>query len=90
MLPLSWEWFEVILVSEEVGVKKPDPSIFEMAMDRLKLRPDKCVYVGDRPRDDIEGARAMNGQTPERKKQKSGNRGRKIHIASRRSLRGYR
>jgi len=43
-------------VSEEAGVKKPDPRIFEMAVARLKVRPDECVYVGDHPRNDIEGA----------------------------------
>jgi putative hydrolase of the HAD superfamily len=48
--------FDFILVSEEAGVKKPDPRIFEMAVERLKLRPDECVYVGDHPRNDIEGA----------------------------------
>jgi putative hydrolase of the HAD superfamily len=48
--------FEFILVSEEAGVKKPDPRIFEMALDRLRLRPEACVYVGDHPRNDIEGA----------------------------------
>jgi haloacid dehalogenase superfamily, subfamily IA, variant 3 with third motif having DD or ED/haloacid dehalogenase superfamily, subfamily IA, variant 1 with third motif having Dx(3-4)D or Dx(3-4)E len=48
--------FECILVSEEAGVKKPDSRIFEMAVARLKVRPDECVYVGDHPRNDIEGA----------------------------------
>ena len=48
--------FECILVSEEAGVKKPDPRIFEMAVERLKVRPEECVYIGDHPRNDIEGA----------------------------------
>lgn len=55
--------FEVIVVSEEAGVKKPDPRIFEIAVERLKLRPDECVFVGDHPRNDIEGAGKMGMQT---------------------------
>lgn len=55
--------FECILVSEEVGVKKPDPRIFELALDRLRLRPDECVYVGDHPRNDIEGAGRVGMRT---------------------------
>lgn len=48
--------FDCILVSEEAGVKKPDPRIFEMAVERLRVRPEECVFVGDHPRNDIEGA----------------------------------
>jgi len=48
--------FEFILVSEEAGVKKPDPRIFRMAVERLRVRPEECVFVGDHPRNDIEGA----------------------------------
>lgn len=55
--------FEFILVSEEAGVKKPDPRIFEMAVESLKLRPEECVYVGDYPRNDIEGAGKVGMRT---------------------------
>ncbi|MGG4341711.1 HAD family hydrolase [Paenibacillus lautus] len=49
-------YFDFILVSEEVGVKKPNARIFEMALERLNLPADQCVYVGDHPVKDIEGA----------------------------------
>ncbi len=48
--------FEFILVSEEVGIKKPHPQIFEIAIDRLQVRPEECIYIGDHPKNDIEGA----------------------------------
>jgi len=48
--------FDAILVSEEVGIKKPNPQIFEFVLSRLELEPDECVYIGDHPRNDIEGA----------------------------------
>lgn len=48
--------FEFILISEEAGVKKPDSRIFEMAIDKLKLRPNECIYIGDHPVNDMEGS----------------------------------
>lgn len=55
--------FDVILVSEEAGVKKPDARIFEMALDRLGLKPDQCVYIGDHPVNDIEAAAKLGMET---------------------------
>lgn len=51
------EYFHVIVVSEEAGVKKPDERIFRMALEQLGLQPDETVFVGDHPRNDIWGAR---------------------------------
>ncbi|WP_317890793.1 HAD family hydrolase [Paenibacillus arenilitoris] len=48
--------FDFILVSEEAGCKKPDRRIFETALNKLRLRPEQCIYVGDHPVNDIEGA----------------------------------
>jgi putative hydrolase of the HAD superfamily len=48
--------FDLIIVSEEAGIKKPDPRIFEMALERLQLKPEECIYVGDHPVNDIAGA----------------------------------
>jgi len=48
--------FDLILVSEEAGIKKPDPRIFELALERLRLQAEECIYVGDHPVNDMEGA----------------------------------
>jgi FMN phosphatase YigB (HAD superfamily) len=46
------------VISEEVGVTKPDPRIFGIALDRLGQRPESTVMVGDAWGTDIVGAHA--------------------------------
>ncbi len=48
---------EFILDSGVVGIEKPDPRIFGMALERLGLAPEEVVYVGDTWEIDVEGAR---------------------------------
>lgn len=48
--------FDVIVVSQDVGVKKPDQKIFEIAISKLGLQPRDCIMIGDHPVNDIEGA----------------------------------
>lgn len=50
--------FEFVLDSREVGVEKPDPRIFDLACDRLRLHPSRVAYVGDVEGIDVAGARA--------------------------------
>ncbi len=47
---------DTVLVSSEEGIHKPDPELFCRAAARLGLAPSQCVYVGDHPENDIEGA----------------------------------
>lgn len=49
--------FEFVVDSHRVGVEKPDPRIFEIAVERLGLTPEECVYVGDLYAVDVVGAR---------------------------------
>ena len=51
--------FEVTLISEEFGRRKPHPSIFHAALDRLGVVPAEALYVGDTPAEDIVGAQAV-------------------------------
>ncbi len=51
------EFFDTVVISGEVGVKKPDPYIFSFALEQTKLRPNEVAYVGD-TLDDVQGARA--------------------------------
>ena len=55
-------WFETIVDSHEVGVAKPDPRIFEIALGRMGARPEEAVYVGDIHAFDVVGARAAGLQ----------------------------
>lgn len=52
-------YMEVVIVSEEVGVAKPDPAIFLLALRQLSLVPSEALFVGDSPGFDIEGAAAV-------------------------------
>ena len=47
-----------LVVSEEVGKRKPDAAIFDIALARVSCTPDVAVMVGDRWEVDILGARA--------------------------------
>ncbi|MDQ0116277.1 HAD family hydrolase [Paenibacillus harenae] len=51
------DYFDAIIVSDEVHVKKPDPAIFAIAMQRLGVKPSDAIYVGDHPVNDVLGAR---------------------------------
>jgi 5'-nucleotidase len=45
------------LVSEEAGAHKPDPRIFEQALQKAgNIRPERAIFVGDTLTSDIEGA----------------------------------
>jgi len=52
------EFFTTIIVSGEVGAKKPSPEIFSMALKATGLQPGDVAYVGDMLREDIEGSKA--------------------------------
>lgn len=41
------EMFEVVIESAKVGVRKPDPRIYEMACTELKVDPHSCAYLDD-------------------------------------------
>ena len=44
----GWEeMFDVVVISGEVGMRKPDPRIFEHTLGLLGLAPQECVFVDD-------------------------------------------
>lgn len=51
--------FEFVLISESVGIWKPDPGIFEMALELGNVSADDAVYVGDSPVADVPGAHSV-------------------------------
>lgn len=48
--------FDVILVSGEEGVRKPDAEIFRRALTRLEVEAHEAMFVGDHPVADVEGS----------------------------------
>ena len=51
--------FGAIVDSAQVGATKPDPRIFQCALDALGVAPADAVFVGDSPTRDMAGARAI-------------------------------
>ena len=39
--------FEVVIESSIEGIRKPDPRIFEIACDRMKVKPSNCIFLDD-------------------------------------------
>lgn len=50
------ELFSFVLISESAGYWKPDPRIFELALDRSGVPAHEAVYIGDSPDHDMVGA----------------------------------
>jgi FMN phosphatase YigB (HAD superfamily) len=50
------QFFDEILISGQLGVRKPHPSMFAELTRRLKLAPGDIVFVGDELQTDIIGA----------------------------------
>jgi putative hydrolase of the HAD superfamily len=55
---IPMEIFDDVVDSSEVGLRKPDPQIFQMAAERLGTNPTKCVFLDDMA-SNVEGARAI-------------------------------
>ncbi|QWU17005.1 putative hydrolase of the HAD superfamily [Paenibacillus sophorae] len=51
------QYFSAILVSEQEGIKKPDPQIFMRALEKLGVNPQESIYVGDHPVYDVQASR---------------------------------
>lgn len=49
---------DLMVISAEERIQKPDPAIYRLAADRLGVAPEGCVFVDDRP-DNVEGAKAV-------------------------------
>lgn len=49
-------YFNVLIISAEVGVQKPSREIFKRALEQLGNRPESVLHVGDSPVEDCDGA----------------------------------
>ena len=48
--------FETVIVSDEVGWRKPHRIIFEQTFERMKIRPSEALFIGDQLYVDVYGA----------------------------------
>ncbi len=51
------------IFSSTAGMQKPDPRIYRLAIEQLKIAPGKCLYIGDGESHELTGA-AMAGMNP--------------------------
>lgn len=54
------EYFDEVVVSGDIGINKPDKRIFEIMAEKLNVKPEECVFVGDVFSSDILGAIRAN------------------------------
>jgi putative hydrolase of the HAD superfamily len=54
---------DAVTTSEEVGRTKPDPAMFETALEKARVEPERALMVGDRYKNDMEGASAVGIRT---------------------------
>jgi putative hydrolase of the HAD superfamily len=52
-------WFDAVVISAEVGWRKPHPAIFRRALEATGAAPGEVLHCGDSVGDDVEGARAV-------------------------------
>jgi putative hydrolase of the HAD superfamily len=58
-----FDYFDVVLVSDAVGWRKPSPNIFQEALRRLNVKGEETIFVGDTPAEDIQGAKNVGMRT---------------------------
>lgn len=46
-------YFDPVIISTEVGLEKPNPAIFQLALERSGLKAEHVLYVGDHEINDI-------------------------------------
>lgn len=53
---------DAVVLSDDIGVNKPDVRLFDYAARQLGVKPGECLMVGDNPDTDIAGALAAGWQ----------------------------
>ncbi len=57
------KYISEIIVSEEVGINKPNPQIFNVLLNKLNLKSNQVIMIGDSLEKDIQGAKNANIKT---------------------------
>jgi len=57
------EFFNAVVVSDEVSWRKPSGHIFQHALNCLKVQASEAVYIGDSPNEDVKGAKQAGLKT---------------------------
>jgi len=51
------QFFEQRILSSRIGYKKPDSRLFHLAAQKLGVKPENTIYIGDNPEKDAVGAK---------------------------------
>ncbi len=57
------EVFDIVVVSSVIGCSKPDPRIFEVALEALEVDPEEAVMIGNLVSTDIFGGNRVGMKT---------------------------
>lgn len=57
------EHLHAVVISEDVGIRKPRPEIFEAVLEALGTAPEETLHVGDNLDADVRGAAALGART---------------------------
>ena len=58
-----FNFFDIIISSAEAGFEKPNPAIFQLALEKANCNPDEAIMIGDRLDNDIEPAAGLGMHT---------------------------
>lgn len=67
-VPIVWNetpfalYFDVTVFSCEAGMNKGDPRIFRIALEKLAIKPKKCMYIADGMRNELANAAGLGMQ----------------------------
>lgn len=51
--------FETVIISSEIGIRKPRPEIFLAACEKIGVAPAECLFIGDSFENDVIGAKQL-------------------------------
>jgi putative hydrolase of the HAD superfamily len=50
---------EAIFISDQIGISKPNPKLYQCALERVGVQASRAMYVGDNPRNDVAPPRSL-------------------------------
>ncbi len=57
------DFFQPLIISSEIGLRKPSEAIFRLALERARVSATEALFVGNDPREDIAGAAQVGLRT---------------------------
>lgn len=57
------QYFDYVVLSRDLGIRKPDPEIFNFTLQNLGVKSSEAVHVGDSLEHDVQGAKNVGMKT---------------------------